>query len=148
VLKKLLQRYWRWTRALTLGARAMVLDSEGRLLLVRHTYTPGWQLPGGGVELGETIETALERELMEEAGIRLQGVPELFGIYSNGKAFPGDHVALFVVRAWHQERPLQATHEIAEARFFRLGELPDSTTAATRRRIDELQGQCSRQPMW
>jgi len=149
VAKRLLQRYWRLSRGLTLGVRAIVIDAEGRLLLVRHTYTRGWHFPGGGVEFSETAHAALERELLEEAGIGLAGpAPELFGLYSNGEQFPGDHVALFVVRAWEQRRVFAPNREIAEARFFAQDALADGTTGGTLRRIDELNGARPKRVHW
>jgi 8-oxo-dGTP pyrophosphatase MutT (NUDIX family) len=137
LVRKALQRYWRWQRALTLGARAMVIDDAGRVLLVRQTYAPGWLFPGGGVEFGETVLEALRRELLEEANVILTGPPELFGIFSNGHVFPGDHVALYLVRHWQQSRIPEPNLEIAEAGFFAMDALPERTTIGTRRRLDE-----------
>ena len=134
------QRYWRISRALTLGAQGCVVDASNRVLLIRHTYRPGWHFPGGGVEKGETIETALQRELEEEAGIIVTARPKLFGLYSNDKQFPGDHIALFVVRSWKQPVIPKPNTEIAEQGFFSVTALPEGVTAATHTRIKDVLG--------
>ena len=131
----LYRRTWR-LRACTLGVRVIVLDGE-RVLLVRHTYAPGWYLPGGGVDRGESAEGAAVRELREEGGIAPHGRPRLHGFFRHG---PREHVACYLVRG--HERAAAENHElmreIAEAAFFPLDALPPDTTAATRRRIDEI----------
>ena len=149
LIQILLQQYWRWTRGLTMGAQALVTDGAGRVLLVRHGYRPGWHFPGGGVEKNETIAEALVRELEEETGIVPETAPELFGVYGHFDVFPGDHIALFVVRHWRQARQPEPSHEIVEQGFFALTQLPPGTTRGTREHIAEvLQGQRPQRPHW
>ncbi|MBV9994614.1 MAG: NUDIX domain-containing protein [Caulobacteraceae bacterium] len=92
--------YWRVSRGMTLGVRAVVVNAEGEVLLVEHTYSHGWHLPGGGVERGETVEAALARELVEEAGVVMNGPPTLVGVRDNYAAFHGDHVVCFRIDRW------------------------------------------------
>ncbi len=126
-------------RGMTLGVRAAVFDDEGRVFLVKHSYMPGWYLPGGGVERGETVVDALERELMEEAGIRLSAPATLFGIYLNRHVSARDHVALYVCRAWTQPAPPRVPNlEIVACGFHALDDLPEGVTEGTRRRLAEI----------
>jgi 8-oxo-dGTP pyrophosphatase MutT (NUDIX family) len=84
----------RVVRPLTMGVRAMVLDGEGRICLIRHSYVAGWHMPGGAIEPGETAGEALARELWEETGLALQGEPELFALYLNRRWSARDQGAL------------------------------------------------------
>lgn len=133
---------------MTLGVRGLVLDDQRRVLLVRHTYVPGFYLPGGGVESRETLVDALKRELHEEANVLLDQPPELFGVYFNHRFSARDHVALYLVRSFSIFEPRVPDREIAEARFFALDELPADTTAATRARLAEAFEQAPISPYW
>jgi 8-oxo-dGTP pyrophosphatase MutT (NUDIX family) len=134
-------------RPVTLGVRAIVRDGQGRVLLVRHTYVPGWYLPGGTVDPGESTGEALAREVMEEANVRIIGAPRLIGIYFNRRG-RSDHVVLFEVAVFEQKSPKQPDHEIAEARFFAPDHLPKGTTRATRTRLREYASDGSVSDSW
>jgi ADP-ribose pyrophosphatase YjhB (NUDIX family) len=148
MLTAMFRPIWRLRRGLTLGAQGAVVDDEGRVLLVRHGYRPGWWFPGGGVEWGETLLTALSRELEEEVGVTLTAEPDLHGIFSNFSSFPGDHIAVFVVRHWQRRGDYHKRGEIAEARMFPSQDLPAHVDAGTRARIAEIFDGAARRPLW
>lgn len=147
-LRRALHVWFRLSRPMTLGARGLVLDEGGRVLLVRQTYTRGWLLPGGGVEAGETLVEALRREVREEGNVEIVGEPELHGVFFNRRASRRDHVALFVARDVRILGPRKPDREIAAADFFALDALPADTTGATRARIAEVFEGAPRSAYW
>lgn len=146
---RLFHSYFLLSRPMTLGVRALVHDRDAHaVLLIRHTYVPGWHLPGGGVEVGETMVESLRRELDEEGNIELFGPADLRSMHYNTGSSRRDHVALYVVTEYRQREPKKRDREIAEARFFPVGELPADTTPATRRRIAEVFGEAAVSAYW
>lgn len=137
MLRRILHLYWRLARGMTLGVRAVVLDGDNRVFLVKHSYVSGWHLPGGGVEVGETFGDALRRELLEEGRIEVLGEPNLHGLFFNGHVSSRDHVAVYVVRDFRQDRMPGANREIIACGFFDVAALPAETTEGTRLRISE-----------
>jgi 8-oxo-dGTP pyrophosphatase MutT (NUDIX family) len=137
-IRRFLHLYWRFARGLTLGVRAVVIDHGGRVFLVKHSYVAGWHLPGGGVEVGETVEQALARELLEEGGITAEAPPKLHGILFNARVSRRDHVAVYVVRAFTQVGGPRYALEIIDHGFFAPDALPAGTTRGTRARLDEV----------
>ncbi|NNM74667.1 NUDIX domain-containing protein [Enterovirga aerilata] len=138
VLRRGTHAWFLLSRGMTLGVRGAVIDEAGRICLIRHTYAPGWHLPGGGIELGEDALRALARELREEAAIELTGTPVLHGVFLNAHASRRDHVLLFVVRQFERLGEKRPDLEIAECRFFAPDALPPDTTPGTCRRLLEI----------
>ena len=138
LINRLMHVYWRSARGMTLGVRGLVLDAEGRVFLIRHSYTAGWHLPGGGVEVGETLLDALGRELREEGNIEMTVLPALHGVFFHPLYSRRDHVALYVVRAFRQTAEPTPNREILAHGFFPLDALPEDTTRGTRARIAEV----------
>ena len=73
----------------------IAVDAKGRVLLIRRGHPPfvgHYALPGGFVDIGETVDAACRRELMEETGVKA-GKLHLVGVYSDPKRDPRFHSA-------------------------------------------------------
>ena len=65
-----------------LGCSAAIFDEQGRVLLTKRLDNGQWCLPSGGVESGESVAEACEREVLEETGLSVR-VKRLVGVYSH-----------------------------------------------------------------
>lgn len=128
----------RFVAPLTIGVRGIVVDEAGRVFLVKHSYVPGWHIPGGGVEPGEAIPQALRRELREEANVEVTGPLRLQGIYFNGALSRRDHVAVYVVRDFRVLGPRKPDWEIIDGGFFDPAQLPEDVAPSTKARLIEM----------
>lgn len=147
-LRQVFHLYFRLARGMTLGARGIVLDADDRVFLIKHSYISGWHLPGGGVEVGESFGEALRRELMEEGRIEITGEPRLHGIFFNSHVSRRDHVAVYVVRDYRQDRMPEPNNEIIGSGFFAMDALPAETTAGTRQRLAEVLQNAPQSATW
>ncbi len=151
MMPRLIHGTARFTRPLTLGVRAVILREDAaapEVFLVRHSYVPGWHLPGGAVEVGEAVVDAVTREVREECAIDVLGTPDLFGLYFNRSGSRRDHVALFRVREFRMAGARAPDFEIVEAGFHPVARLPEATSAATRARLAEMLGGAPRATRW
>lgn len=143
-------RMWRlirrFRRSRLNGVRGIPVTRDGRLVLVRHTYLPGWHFPGGGYKPGEDPEAAMLRELREEIGMTKHGAVEHFGVYRHRRASRDEQVTLFVVR--DVEYTPMRSFEIADIRAFAADALPDDLTLATQRRVEEWRDGAPVDPLW
>jgi 8-oxo-dGTP diphosphatase len=108
------------------GIAAAARTEDGRWVLIRRGDTGEWALPGGTLEWGETLRTGIERELAEEAGVRLLELGAVAGVYSRPDRDPRFHAVTVVVhaRVTEPERPPDNPLEIREVRCFAESELP------------------------
>ena len=137
--------YWRVFQPITLGVQ-VILVREGQVLLVRHSYRPGWFLPGGGIKRRETVEAAARREVREETGAEAHEL-RLLGVYDSFGERKSDHIAVFVSERFdlvggHDE-------EIAEVGFFPFEGLPEGVSPGTRARVEDyLAGRWGASGQW
>lgn len=148
ILRAAVARYGRVVRGMTLGVRVLAIDAQGRVMLVRHGYAPGWHLPGGAVEPGETVETAAVRELLEETGVRAQGRLDMLGLYFNPSFGGRDHVALLRAGRFEIGPEPAPNREIRERGWFSRDAMPDGVTPATLRRLGEVAGEVEAAGVW
>jgi ADP-ribose pyrophosphatase YjhB (NUDIX family) len=123
-------------RLRTRGVKVMLFNREGELLLIRNGYgdTHSFILPGGGVGWREDPLAAVARELMEEVGIAAADF-RLLGDYQARGEGKRDSITLFSATS---DQPLRIDgREFSEAGFFRIDALPETTSPATRRRVQQ-----------
>jgi 8-oxo-dGTP pyrophosphatase MutT (NUDIX family) len=127
------------------GAAAAVEGDDGRVLLVRHRYNPGWRLPGGGVNRGEPPQAAILRELAEEVGLT-GGAARFFALYTRKAGWATSVVALYRISgAAVNFRP---NLEISEICFADPRVPPEGCSPATLQRLKELTGGAEPSPYW
>ena len=128
-------RWWRLRKPRLAGCRVLALDSEGRVLLVRHAYGSGkWMTPGGGLRRGEDALAGGQRELLEETSCTLEfAVPlDLLEEQLNGAVN-----AVHIVAGLTLDSPIADGREIIEARFFALHALPEAMSPILREQLPE-----------
>ena len=116
-----------------MGVRVMMIQNN-KIWLVRHTYVPGWYMPGGGLKRGETLADAARREAFEETGAELAQV-NLMGAYTNFTEWKTDHAIVFICNDFTITG--KSDGEIAEVGTFSLDELPADVYPPHRLRLDE-----------
>ncbi|KTD71100.1 MutT/nudix family protein [Legionella steelei] len=131
---------------ITLGSRAIIVNHDHRILLVKHTYQPHWYLPGGGVKKGESAQAALVRELKEEVGIIPTEEPQLFGIYFHTYMQVNDYPVIFVIKNFTTMEAY--SHEIEQMAWYEYDNLPEMVSPGTKRRLDEYFGKNIRSDRW
>lgn len=120
---------------LTMGVKVVLERPDGRVLLERLSYTPGWHLPGGGVEAGETVYDAARREVREECGLVVPDL-KLIGVLYHPQEGDDDHVVVLRGPVGEDE-PAQADGvEALEVCWTGPNLLPQGTTPGTRRVLE------------
>jgi len=151
ILHKIFTRIHRYILHLlgasTVGVRAIVINTNQEVLIVKHTYRPGWFLPGGGVKNGETAYDAIKRELYEETGIILLEEPILYDIYFHVFMGVNDYPITFIVKKFKVTKINDP--EIEEIMWCPINKLPLDITPGSKNRINEFSNNCiQRNRLW
>jgi 8-oxo-dGTP diphosphatase len=122
------------------GIGAAARTDDGRWVLIRRTDTEQWALPGGTLEWGETLRTAIRRELAEEAGVRVLELGEICGVYSKPERDARFHAVTIIVhaRVSMPERPPVNPVEISEVGVFSDDELPSELSYGMKEMLDRV----------
>jgi 8-oxo-dGTP diphosphatase len=110
---------------------ALIFQDECVLLAHRRDID-WWNLPGGGMEAGETVDEALHREVLEETGLQVE-IEQLVGVYSK----PQKQEVVFTFRCHATGGGLTQTTESRECRYFAPADLPPNTLPKHRQRVED-----------
>ena len=111
-----------------------VIERDGRYLLAHRSDIDWWNLVGGGLEYGETVEEALFREVREEVGVTIE-IVRLLGIYS--KPRKREIVLSFLCRLAQASPEPATSEEVSEVAWFSPDELPVNLLPKHRQRLDD-----------
>ena len=130
---------WLVRRPRTFGAHALALTPEGKVILVKLRYAPGWRLPGGGRAEREDPRAAVLRELREEIGLVSHGEVRLAGELEDSADYKRDLASLLIVRDVRYA-PKPWSWEIEAIREAPLDEPPPDLSPRAARWLDALRG--------
>jgi 8-oxo-dGTP pyrophosphatase MutT (NUDIX family) len=129
---------------ISVGARCVLRDDAGRVLLVRRSDDGTWSLPAGMMELGESLRDCAVREVREETGLIAREVTP-FGIYTRRPTAGPDmyghtyqHITLAVRVDAYEGELVRVTDETTDARWYPPGGLPEQLRAAVQRTLTDL----------
>lgn len=126
------------------GAQAMVLRGN-EILLIKTTYRPYWEFPGGKIEPFEAPESTAVRETKEEARIFIKRIERKLGTYTRKQFLTTITVHVYVAGDWEELDLWKPSLEISERKFFPLASLPSDVSPSTMKRISEFQSGMSRE---
>jgi len=117
-----------------------IILENGKILLLKRAIYPFqgyWELPGGHVEYGETVESAVKREMKEELGVSVS-IKKLFGVYSNLKKDPRHHAVTVFYLLKKGKGKISISHEDSEFKYFSLNNLPKKIAFDHRKILKDL----------
>lgn len=144
---KIQKRAWRVLRPRTTGVKVMLFNAAGELVLVRNSYGRSdlFVLPGGGVRPFESPSRAAIREIREELGVEIE---TMVPVSRHTSSAEGKRDTIHLFRAFVDGQLEPDPIELEQACFVAVGELPSTTSPATRRRVEEYLGQRAADGTW
>jgi len=131
---------WKIFKPNTIGVRVAIFNSDGEILLVKHTYRGGYFFPGGGLHKGETFREGMVREVKEETNLVLnENALHMIGTYQYFEEGKNDIVVFAMVNYNGNKDDLHIDPvEISNADWFKLDKLPEDLSSGIERRLKDI----------
>lgn len=123
------------SRRHSVSAAGVIVNREGNILVIKRRDNGEWQPPGGVLELAETIEEGLRREILEETGIEVS-IDRLTGVYKN----MGLGVIALVFQCAPRGGQIRTSSETEEVRWMSTDEIQSTMTPAFAIRVRDALG--------
>jgi ADP-ribose pyrophosphatase YjhB (NUDIX family) len=124
------------------GSNTVLINASNQVLLHRRADNGVWALPGGRMEIGESIEACALREMFEETGIEV-AIKRLVGVYSDPKnycilRYPDGYAVHYLIVVYEVEQiggELRISDESTDLRYFDVDALPEDMMPSSRMRV-------------